>query len=79
MEISVKQIHDLYQLNTSMLGHVLRGFSEQDALSRPLERANPVIWIVGHMTANRFMVAQILGVETKDPFNGAFGKSFDLN
>jgi uncharacterized damage-inducible protein DinB len=58
--------------NTGQLREALNGVTPEQLLSRPGEDSSPLIWIAGHMTTARGLLASLLGARWQDPWAGVF-------
>lgn len=62
-----------YRMHTQSFNNALDGISEGDALVRIENVTNHIVWMVGNLVNCRYWLANILGIENKDP-NEAFFK-----
>lgn len=67
MNQQLKPIVDLYNINTNLFLKALDMAEEKDIFDRPLDKANSLHWVAGHLTASRFTVAKMLGLEIEFP------------
>jgi hypothetical protein len=58
--------------NTGQFREALKGLTAEQLLNRPGEDSNPAIWIAGHLTTARGLLASLLGAGWHDPWAGAF-------
>jgi DinB superfamily len=58
--------------NTVQFRDALNGLTPEQLQSRPGEDSSPPIWIAGHMTTARGLLASLLGATWQDPWAGAF-------
>lgn len=68
-----------YRMHSQSFRNVLDGISEEDALIRLEGKTNHCIWIVGNLVNCRYWMADLLGIDKKDP-NGALfneGRALD--
>jgi hypothetical protein len=69
MNSNIKPVVELYKINTELFRKALKMANPSDLHKRPNDKGNSFHWVVGHLTAYRFFVAQLLGI--KDEFSGA--------
>ncbi len=67
MNPQLKPIVDLYNVNTNLFLKALDMAEEKDLFDRPLGKANSLHWVAGHLTATRFTIAKMLGLEVEFP------------
>ena len=70
-----------YRWHTQMFDNMLKDISNEHATKRVEGRTNNIIWILGNLVSCRYWLANVLGIEDKDP-NGALfkeGKAYDEN
>lgn len=63
MEITT-MISDLFKYNTGYLAKHLNAIDNSRLFIRPMQRFNPIIWILGHIVISRASLLEILGEET---------------
>jgi uncharacterized damage-inducible protein DinB len=68
MHPSVQPLFQIYSLNTGLLHKCVKGFTEEEALSRVDQRANNAVFIGLHMADARFHLVGWLGLEQDNPF-----------
>ena len=78
MHQSMTAVSDLYKLNTSLFDRVLKGFDVSRQFIRPIEKANSVNWIAGHLVSSRYDVASMLGVGDKCPWGNLYDMGVEL-
>ena len=61
MHESIAQIADQYKLQTGVIDRILNGIPDEHLVTRPDDKANSIHFILGHITATRYSVAQMLG------------------
>ena len=68
----IKPIVDLYKINTELFRKALKMADSADLHKRPYDKGNSFHWVVGHLTAYRFVVAQLLGIKAEFPSASLF-------
>lgn len=70
-----------YRWHTQMFDNMLQGMSEENAAKRAEGRSNHFLWMAGNLVNSRYWLANLLGVEDKDPHDELFkeGKALDIN
>lgn len=68
MHQTMAAVTDQYKLNTMLFDKVLDGFQDSEQFTRPIDKANSVNWVAGHLASSRFSVANMLGVEDQCPW-----------
>ncbi|HUV29460.1 MAG TPA: DinB family protein [Acidobacteriota bacterium] len=63
----MKSIATLYQINSDLFRKVLEMANSSDLHKRPYDKGNSFHWVVGHLTAYRFVVARLLGIKDEFP------------
>ncbi len=68
-----------YRWHTQMFDNMLKDISNEDAAKRIEGRTNNIIWTLGNLVNCRYWMANILGIEDKDPSDHLFkeGKAYD--
>lgn|SRR5690606_1418054 len=68
-----------YRMHTQTFINALDGISEEDALKRIEGRTNHVVWMAGNFVNMRYGLADVLGIDEKDPFEDLFfqGRALD--
>jgi hypothetical protein len=72
MKHNIKPIVELYKINTDLFRKALKMASSSDMHKRPNDKGNSFLWVVGHLTAYRFLVAQLLGIKDEFPLANLF-------
>ncbi|WP_346316569.1 DinB family protein [Chitinophaga sp. YIM B06452] len=62
----------MYDLHTLLFGNVLEGLTDKDAHNRLGTKANHPAWLAGSLVHERFVIANILGVEKTHQANDLF-------
>ncbi|MCH5598610.1 DinB family protein [Niabella ginsengisoli] len=70
-----------YRMHTQLFDNVIADISGVDSLKRVHDVTNHFVWMAGNMVNTRYWLANILGVEDKDPNDEFFkdAKALDLN
>lgn len=70
-----------YRMHTHTFLNALDSITEADALKRIEGRTNHIAWMAGNFVNMRYGLAEVLGINEKDPHNDLFymGKAFDQN
>jgi len=61
-----------FEMQTRIFTQAFDGLDKEALNKRPNENTNSIIWIAGHVTAFRGVLANDLGGKVEDPFNGLF-------
>lgn len=61
-----------YRMHTQLFDNVIENISGFDALQRLNDVTNHFVWMAGNMVNIRFWLANILGVEDRDPYDSLF-------
>lgn len=56
-----------YRMHSQSFNNALDGISEEDAVIRIENVTNHIIWMVGNLVNCRYWLANVLGIEDKDP------------
>ena len=64
-----------------MFDNMLKDLSDADAVKRIEGRTNNIIWTFGNLVNCRYWLANVLGIEDKDPNDALFkeGKAYDAS
>lgn len=62
----------IFKANTGQFRKALDGLTREQLFAMPGTDSNPLIWIAGHLTTGRGLLASLLGAEWQDPWAGAF-------
>ena len=70
-----------YRMHSQTFNNMLEGIQESDAQTRVENRTNHLTWMVGNLVNNRYWLANILGIQEKDPNEELFkdAKALDVN
>lgn len=61
-----------FRMHTQLFDNAIDNISGSDALKRIEDRTNHFIWMVGNLVNTRYWLANILGIEDKDPNENLF-------
>lgn len=77
----LKIVIPAYRWHTQTFINMLNGLSDDDALKRIEGRTNHIAWIMGNLVNCRYWLANVLGIEEKDPHENLFkdAKALDVN
>lgn len=70
-----------FRMHSQSFNNALAGISEKDALQRINHRTNHVVWMAGNLVNCRYWLAELLGLDDKDPNGELFreGRALDEN
>lgn len=70
-----------FRMHSQTFFNALDGITEEMALDRNSGKTNHVAWMVGNVVNDRYWIANVLGIEDKDPYQDLFkeGKAIDQN
>jgi DinB family protein len=74
MHASIEPVAQLYQASDDLYQKALGGLDREQALRRPGEQSNPLLWIAGHLAWTRGRLCGILGVTVEFPWSEAFAR-----
>ena len=68
-----------FRWHTQMFDNMLKDLTEADATKRIEGRTNNIVWTFGNLVNCRYWLANVLGVEDKDPNDALFkeGRAYD--
>lgn len=69
----------IYRMQTQLFNNAIAGIKAEDAVKRLQERTNHIIWITGNMVNCRYWLANLLGIENKDPYEQLFANAKSLD
>ena len=78
MHQTMTAVADQYKLNTKLFDKVLEGVKDNQQFTSPMEVANSVNWVAGHLVSSRYGVANMLGIEDKCPWGDMYDMGVDL-
>lgn len=61
-----------YRMHTQSFNNALEGVDENKALERVNGNTNHIVWMAGNLVNSRYWLANILGIEEKDPHEELF-------
>jgi hypothetical protein len=64
----------IFQLNTRIYHLTLDGIEDAEARTRPAAAGNPALWIAGHATSHRAVVARLCGAPYRFPHAELFAR-----
>ncbi len=79
MTSSIKHLISQFNLQTKLFTNVTVGLTDSDA-QKPLNgNTNHAAWLTGHIVSTRYMLANVLGLDVKEPFPALYenGKGLD--
>ncbi len=70
-----------FRWHTQMFDNMLKDMSAENATKRAEGRSNHFLWMAGNLVNSRYWLANLLGIEDKDPHDDLFkeGKALDTN
>src|SRR6187549_1310313 len=70
-----------YRWHTQMFDNMMKDISDADAAKRIEGRTNNILWTFGNLVNCRYWLANVLGIEERDPNDALFkdGKGYDAN
>ena len=79
MSNSIKHLISQFNLQTRLFNNVTAGVSDAVSQQRMNSHTNHIAWLTGHLVSTRFMFANALGIQAKEPFPELFenGKGMD--
>ncbi|MBC7937053.1 MAG: DinB family protein [Rhizobacter sp.] len=78
---ALKIVIPAYRWHTQMFDNMTKDINDADATKRIEGRTNNIIWTLGNLVNCRYWLANVLGIEEKDPNDTLFkeGKAYDAN
>jgi len=61
-----------YELQNRLFNNVVNGIKNEDAAQPMNENTNHVAWLIGHIVSTRYMIANLLGLNLKEPYPELF-------
>lgn len=74
MHPTLAPVVDLYQINTTLVPQALDGVKKADLATRPLDKANSIHWIVGHLATSRIGLGGMIGLDVEVPWTELFAR-----
>ena len=68
---SISPLIEQFNMQTRLFDNCIEGFS-RDFDKRPNERTNHAAWLAGHIVSTRINIANMIGVEYKNPYNDLY-------
>lgn len=82
MEVIARQdvitVKALFNLQTRLFSNVIQGISEDQRHVKISDETNHIGWLIGHVVSSRYMVANLLGLELKEPCPNHFANGKGL-
>ncbi|MGH2644421.1 MAG: DinB family protein [Chitinophagaceae bacterium] len=76
---TLEMIIPAFRMQTQIFDNVLDGIKEEDALKRIEGKTNHIIWMTGNLVNCRYWLANVLGINEKDPHGDLFAQAKALN
>ncbi|MCD6010968.1 MAG: hypothetical protein K0Q79_830 [Flavipsychrobacter sp.] len=76
---SIKHLINQYNLQTRLFSNVTTGVNDTQAQQQMNPNTNHIAWLAGHTVSTRYMLANALGLQEKEPFPELYenGKGMD--
>ncbi len=71
---SLALINAQFEMHTMLFKNVTLNIKNEDREKKMNNNTNHIAWIVGHMVSTRYMIANVLGAEDREPFPEFFGQ-----
>lgn len=72
MHPSIGTVAEQFRITTNLFIKAMDGVSAADAMRRPAERSNPLLWLAGHLTQFRSRLLTLIGVPRDFPWEDIF-------
>jgi hypothetical protein len=79
MHPSIVHAVQIQGVNTNLFTRALDGVTDEQALRRPTEHTNPLLWIAGHLVTTRCYLGKVVGLECEIPWGARFARSAALD
>ena len=73
MNPSMAPLIEIYRVNNMLLPNAVKDVKEEHFGVKPNDKANSLLWVVGHLASSRFMVMSMAGHDEKCPWGELFG------
>lgn len=77
MENALKPINEILTLHNKLFKIATSDVSEEDANKRINGKGNPFIHLAGHVTATRFFIGGLLGLQEENPLGEVFDGKYE--
>ena len=74
MDPCITPLSELFAINNQLFPRALEDICEDDLYKRPGGRSNSIIWLAGHLTGARYLLANLLRVNEEFPYEGIFNR-----
>jgi hypothetical protein len=78
MHPSIEPVAQLYQASDNLYQKALGGLDREQALRRPGEQSNPLLWIAGHLAWTRVRLCRMLGTPVEFAWPETFARGAHL-
>lgn len=75
----IRTVAGLYSVNSDLVNLAFQGITSEEALERPSDLANSMLWILGHLTTARYGLCHYLGGRHPGPFGELFKRGADVD
>ncbi len=75
----IAPLAEQFRVNNGLFLSSFTGVAAGDITTKIHENGNFLLWIAGHMTISRYLLAGLLGVERKHPFGSLFDRGAVVN
>ena len=79
MHPSILHAVQIQGVNTGLFTRALEGVTAGEALRRPCEDTNPLLWIAAHLVTTRCYLGKVVGLDCEVPWGARFARSAALD
>ena len=72
MHASIAPVAEQFRITTNLFIKAVSGIQAEEAMRRPGEQSNPLLWLAGHLTHFRTRLLRLLGVPRDFPWGDVF-------
>lgn len=79
MHPKLEAAFNILKTDSFLINTCLKDLKEEDAYTRPNGTGNSLLFLVGHITASRYSIAKLLGVEKQFPWPEIFSRGVEVS
>lgn len=72
MHASIGPVAEQFRITTNLFSKAMSGVPAEEAMRRPGDQSNPLLWLAGHVTHFRSRLVTLLGVPREFPWGNVF-------
>ena len=74
MDPRLTPLSEIFAINSQLFPRALEDICEEDLYKRPDGRSESILWLAGHLTGARYLLANLLRINEEFPYEGIFNR-----